>query len=96
MKKYRRDMSHDTEKWCKVYRKNDYGSKNDIENLVNFNASSSKYGSLRFNVLLLLEVYYVCAKKIQRSYVSYAEEWWKIWGGTDLCFEKWHEEFGEL
>ena len=21
-------------------------------------------------------------------------EWCKTWGETDLCFEKWHEEFG--
>ena len=24
------------------------------------------------------------------------EEWCKIWGGTDLCFEIWHEEFDEF
>ena len=24
------------------------------------------------------------------------KEWWKIWRGADLCFEKWHEEFGEF
>ena len=24
------------------------------------------------------------------------EEWCKIWGGTGLCFEIWHEEFGEF
>ena len=24
------------------------------------------------------------------------EEWCNIWEGTDLCFEKWHEEFGEF
>ena len=24
------------------------------------------------------------------------EEWWKIWGRTDLYFEKWHEDFGEI
>ena len=24
------------------------------------------------------------------------EEWCKIRGGTDLCFEKWHKEFGEF
>ena len=24
------------------------------------------------------------------------EEWCKIWRGTDLRFEKWHEEFGEF
>ena len=25
-----------------------------------------------------------------------AEEWCKIWRGTDLCFEKLHEEFSEF
>ena len=24
------------------------------------------------------------------------EQWCKIWRGTDFCFEKWHEEFGEF
>ena len=39
------------------------GSKNDITNLVNFNANSSKSENLHFDVLLLLKVYYVWAKK---------------------------------
>ena len=32
-------MSHDTEEWCKAWRKT-LGSKNDMRNLVNFNAGS--------------------------------------------------------
>ena len=24
------------------------------------------------------------------------EEWYKIWEGTNLCFEKWHEKFAEF
>ena len=47
-----------------------FGSKNDISNLVNFNASSGKSDNLHFDVLLLSEVYYVWAKKVHRSYVS--------------------------
>ena len=35
------------------------GSKNDLRNLVNFNASSSKSENLHFDILLLLKVYYV-------------------------------------
>ena len=46
------------------------GSKNNIRNLVNFNASSSKSESLHFVVLLLLKVYYAWVKKVQRSHVS--------------------------
>ena len=36
-----------------------YGLKNDIRNLLNFNASSSKSENLHFDVLLLSKVYYV-------------------------------------
>ena len=46
------------------------GSKNDIINLVNFNARSDKSENVHFDVLLLPKVYYVRAKKVQRSYVS--------------------------
>ena len=43
--------------------------KNNIRSLVNFNASSGKSGNLDFDVLLLSKVYYVWAKKVQRSCV---------------------------
>ena len=39
------------------------GSKNDMKNSVSFNASSGKSENLNFDVLLLLKVYYVSAKK---------------------------------
>ena len=45
-------------------------SKNDMRNLVNFNASSGKSGNFHFDMLLSSRVYYVWAKKVQRSYVS--------------------------
>ena len=45
-------------------------SKNDMRNLVNFNASSGKSDNLHFDMLLSSRVYYVWAKKVQRSYVS--------------------------
>ena len=35
------------------------GSKNDMRNLVDFNASSAKSENLHFDVLLLSRVYYV-------------------------------------
>ena len=46
------------------------GSKNDIRNLVIFNARRGKPENLYFDVLLLSKVYYVWAKKVQRIYVS--------------------------
>ena len=45
-------------------------SKNDMRDLVNFNTSSGKSDNLHFDMLLSARVYYVWAKKVQRSYVS--------------------------
>ena len=47
------------------------GSKNDMRNLVNFNASSGKSENLHFDVLLLSIAYKVSAKKVQKSYLSW-------------------------
>ena len=71
------------------------GSKTDMMNLVNFNGSSGKSENLHFDVLLLSKVYCVWAKKYSGVMCHNTEEWCKIWGGTDLCFEKW-QQFGKF
>ena len=45
-------------------------SKNDMKNLVTFNASSGKSGKLYFDVLFLSITYKVSAKKIQKNDLS--------------------------
>ena len=46
------------------------GSKNDLRNLLNFNASSDKSEKLHFDVLLLLIAYKASVKKVQNNYLS--------------------------
>ena len=77
-KKCRRIMPQDTEEWWPVWRKTDswLGSKNDMRNLVSFNASSGKSENLHFDVLLLSIAYKVSAKKVQKNYLSW--HWKKI------------------
>ena len=73
------------------------GSKNDMNYLLNFNANSSKSENLKnFDVLLLSKYIMFEQKKGRRIMCHNTEKWCKIWGGTDLCFEKWIEEFGEF
>ena len=72
------------------------GTKNHTKNLVNFNVSSGKSENFHFDVLLLSKVYYVWVKKYRGVMCNNTGEWCKIWGGTDLCFGKWHEEFGKF
>ena len=44
--------------------------KNDMANLVNFNASNGKSENLHFDVLLLSIAYKVSAEKVQKNYLS--------------------------
>ena len=46
------------------------GPKNDMRNLVNFNASGDKSENLHFDLLLLPVAYKVSAKKVQKKYLS--------------------------
>ena len=46
------------------------GFKNDMTNVVNFNAGSGKSENLHFDVLLLPIAVKVSAKKVQKSYLS--------------------------
>ena len=46
------------------------GSKNDMKNLVNFPASSSKSENSHFNVIFLSIAYKVSAKNAQKSNLS--------------------------
>ena len=39
---------------------------------------------------------YVWAKKSTEKLYDGTEDWCKIWRKTDLCFEKWHEEFDKF
>ena len=70
MKKYRRVMSHDTEEWCKVWRKTDSCFQKSNEEFSEFFASSGKSENLHFDLLLLSITYKVSAKKVQKSYLS--------------------------
>ena len=47
-----------------------HGFKNDMTNLVNFNASSAKSEKLHFDVLLLSVAHKFSAKKVQKSCLS--------------------------
>ena len=55
---------------AKLEEKRALGSKNDMRNLVNFNASSDKSDNFYFDVLIFSKVYYFESKKVQRIYVS--------------------------
>ena len=51
-----------------------HGSKIDMKNLVNFNASSDKSENLHFDVLVLSKEYLLCREKLQ-SDAKFEEGW---------------------
>ena len=54
----------------KFEEKLNFGSKNDMRNLVDFNTSNNKFENLHFDVLLFSIAYKVSTKKVQKSYLS--------------------------
>ena len=56
--------------YAKLEEKLTLGSKYDMRNLVNLNASSGKSENLLFDVLLLSIAYKVSAKKVHKNYLS--------------------------
>ena len=91
-KKYRGVMSHGTEEWCKIWKKN--YSKND-KNFVNFDPSTQK--SQKY---VLSNIGPFCSKYIKFDLKEHwgvifhdTEETCKIWRKTELWFGKWQEEF---
>ena len=80
MKKYRRLMTLKSD--ARFEEKLTLGSINDIRN---WWILMQAVASLKICTLMCY---------FGRKYIMF-EEWSKIWRGTDLCFEKWHEEFGE-
>ena len=57
------------------------GSKIDMKNLVNFNASSDKSENLRFEVLVLSKEYLLCREKLQND-AKFEEGWLMCWKMT--------------
>ena len=55
---------------AKVEEKLTLGSKNNMRNLVDLNASSGKSKNLHFDGLLLSITYKVSVKKVQKNYLS--------------------------
>ena len=63
------------------------GSKNDMRNLVDFNASSGKSENLHFDVLLLPVAYKVSAKKVEEISIMKLKKDPNIGGKLIFCLK---------
>ena len=96
LKIYRRVMCHDNEEWCKIWRGIDLSVQNWHEEFDEFWPEHSKISKICTLMGCFWPKYIMFEpKKVQRSYFNGTEYWCKIWRKTDMCFLKWHEEFGK-
>ena len=95
LKKYKGVMSHDTEEWCKILRKNDLFQK--WHQFGEFWSEHSKVSKICTFFGPFREKYITFDLKEYRGVIFHdIEESCKIWRKADLWFEKWHEEFGKF
>ena len=87
-------MCHDNEEWYKNWRGTDLSFQNWRE--LNKIWPEHSKSIFFFNWLLVIEVYFVWATKVQRSYFHDTEELCKFWRKTDQCFDKRNEKFGKF
>ena len=90
-------MSHDTEEWCKIWRKTDLWFGKWHEEFGKFSPEHSKISKICTLMSCFWPKYIMFELKKYRGVIFHdTEEWCKIWRKTDLWFEKWHEKFGKF
>ena len=84
-------------KWCKIWRGTDLSAQNWHEEFNEFWPRHSKISKICPLMGWLWPMYIIFElTKYREVMLDGAKDWSKIWKKTDLCFQKWHEEFGKL
>ena len=91
-KKYRGVMCHNTEEWCKLWRGTDLCFEKWNDKFGEFWPNTRKPQNFHVNGLLLIKVYNIWVKTVQRSYAYYTEDRCKLWTENDLWLHKWRKE----
>ena len=87
----------DTEEWCKISRGIDSSVRNWHEKFKEFWPEHSKISRICPLVGCLWPKYIIFELTKYRGVMfDGTENWCKIWRKTDMCFQKWHEEFGNF
>ena len=97
LKIYRGVRCHGNEEWCKVWRGTDLPFQNWYEEVDGFWPRYLEVSEI-FALMGSFWPKYIMfeLKKYRGVMFDSTEDWWKVWRKTDLCFSKWHEEFGKF
>ena len=97
LKKYRGVIFHDTEKSCKIWRKNGLWFRKWHEEFAKFSPEHSKISKICTLMGCFWPKYIMFQLKKYRGVIFHnTREWCKTLKKTDLWFGKWHEEFGKF
>ena len=97
LKKYRRVVFHDTEESCKIWRKTSLWFGKWHEEFGKFSPEHSNTSKIWTLMSCFWPKYKMFELRKYRGVMFDGTEYWrKIWRKTDLCLQKWHEEFGKF
>ena len=98
LKIYRGVMCHENEEWCKNWRAIDLSVQNWHEEFDKFLPEHSKISKICTLMGFFWAKYmFELKKSIGELFMFDGTEYWcKNWRKSDLCFQKWHEEFSEF
>ena len=90
-------MCHDNEEWCKIWREIDWLFQNWQEEFGKFWTEHSKVSNICALIGSFWPKHIMFELKQHREVMFDGTKFWfKIWSKTDMCFQKWHEEFGKF
>ena len=94
---YRGVKSNETEEWWKIWRGIDLSFENWHKEFDEFWLENSKVSKI-YTLMGCFWPKYIMfeLKKYRGVMFDGTEDWCKIWRKTDLCFQKWHEEFSKF
>ena len=90
-------MCHDNEEWCKIWTGIDWSVQNWHEEFNDFWLHHLKISMICTLMGCFWPKYIMFElRKYREVMFDGTQDWYKIWRKTDLCFQKWHEEFGKI
>ena len=97
LKNYRGVICHENEEWCKIWRRTDLSVQNWHETFDEFWPEHWKISRICTLMGCFWPKYIIFELKKYREVMFDGTEYWcKIWRKTDMCFQKWHEEFSKF
>ena len=94
---FRRFMCYGNEEWCKIWKGTDLSVQNGHDEINKFWLKHSKISKICSLMGWFWPKYTMFKpKKYRAVMLDGTQDWYNVWRKTDLCFQKWHEEFGKF